>query len=182
MCCAIIFLMRRRAEPYAALLDHAVTNAAAQAAAMMAAGFVHGVLNTDNINITGESFDYGPYRFAPTFDPAFTAAYFDHHRAVRLWPPARGAAVERLPAGAGAAVDRADRGARAGVETVPSALCAALTARAAARLGVRPYGDGRARLMAAMVAALVATGMPLDRFWFDWRGGALRPAGGRRDL
>ena len=46
---------------------------------MMAAGFVHGVLNTDNINITGESFDYGPYRFAQTWDPEFTAAYFDHH-------------------------------------------------------------------------------------------------------
>lgn len=43
----------------------------------MLAGFVHGVLNTDNINITGESFDYGPYRFLPTYDPNFTAAYFD---------------------------------------------------------------------------------------------------------
>ncbi len=40
-------------------------------------GFVHGVLNTDNMNITGESFDYGPYRFLPYYDPQFTAAYFD---------------------------------------------------------------------------------------------------------
>jgi len=47
-------------------------------AAWMVAGFVHGVLNTDNMNITGESFDYGPYRFLPVYDPAFTAAYFDH--------------------------------------------------------------------------------------------------------
>ena len=38
---------------------------------------MHGVLNTDNINITGESFDYGPWRWLPTYDPAFTAAYFD---------------------------------------------------------------------------------------------------------
>ncbi|MFX7784739.1 protein adenylyltransferase SelO family protein, partial [Acinetobacter baumannii] len=36
------------------------------------------VLNTDNMNITGESFDYGPWRFAPKWDPGFTAAYFDH--------------------------------------------------------------------------------------------------------
>ena len=43
----------------------------------MLAGFVHGVLNTDNMNITGESFDYGPYRFLPVYDPSFTAAYFD---------------------------------------------------------------------------------------------------------
>src|SRR5690606_38087646 len=46
-------------------------------ASWMAAGFVHGVLNTDNLNITGESFDYGPWRFLPTSDPSFTAAYFD---------------------------------------------------------------------------------------------------------
>jgi serine/tyrosine/threonine adenylyltransferase len=43
----------------------------------MAAGFVHGVLNTDNNTITGESFDYGPYRWLPVFEPGFTAAYFD---------------------------------------------------------------------------------------------------------
>ena len=42
-----------------------------------AAGFVHGVLNTDNINVTGESFDYGPWRWLPAYDPTFTAAYFD---------------------------------------------------------------------------------------------------------
>src|SRR5690606_5155669 len=46
----------------------------------MMAGFVHGVLNTDNINITGESFDYGPWRFTPVLDPEFTAAYFDQTR------------------------------------------------------------------------------------------------------
>lgn len=47
-------------------------------ASYMVAGFVHGVLNTDNMNISGESFDYGPYRFLPHYDPYFTAAYFDH--------------------------------------------------------------------------------------------------------
>ena len=59
------------------LLAHVVRRAARLAASYMAAGFVHGVLNTDNINITGESFDYGPWRFAPSFDAHFTAAYFD---------------------------------------------------------------------------------------------------------
>lgn len=47
-------------------------------ASYMITGFVHGVLNTDNMNISGESFDYGPYRFLPHYDPYFTAAYFDH--------------------------------------------------------------------------------------------------------
>ncbi|MDB5679438.1 protein adenylyltransferase SelO family protein [Sphingomonas bacterium] len=60
------------------LLDLVVQRTARLAASYMAAGFVHGVLNSDNINVTGESFDYGPWRFNPTWDPAFTAAYFDH--------------------------------------------------------------------------------------------------------
>jgi serine/tyrosine/threonine adenylyltransferase len=62
----------------ATLLNLAVERVADQAAAYMVAGFVHGVLNTDNINITGESFDYGPWRFTPFWEPGFTAAYFDH--------------------------------------------------------------------------------------------------------
>jgi uncharacterized protein YdiU (UPF0061 family) len=64
-------------ERCAAFLRSVVTKSAELAASWMAAGFVHGVLNTDNLNITGESFDYGPYRFLPTLDPGFTAAYFD---------------------------------------------------------------------------------------------------------
>jgi uncharacterized protein YdiU (UPF0061 family) len=60
-----------------ALFGEAVEANARLAASWMAAGFVHGVLNTDNLNITGESFDYGPWRFAPISDPGFTAAYFD---------------------------------------------------------------------------------------------------------
>jgi len=56
----------------------AVVEASARlTAGWIAAGFVHGVLNTDNLNVTGESFDYGPWRFLPHYDPAFTAAYFD---------------------------------------------------------------------------------------------------------
>jgi uncharacterized protein YdiU (UPF0061 family) len=47
------------------------------AASYLAAGFVHGVLNSDNIAVSGESFDYGPWRFTPYWDLDFTAAYFD---------------------------------------------------------------------------------------------------------
>ena len=61
----------------AAVFGRVVEASARLAASWMAAGFVHGVLNTDNLNVTGESFDYGPWRFLPTSDPSFTAAYFD---------------------------------------------------------------------------------------------------------
>lgn len=56
----------------------AVENCARMSADWMVAGFVHGVLNSDNVVVTGESFDYGPWRFLPHFDPQFTAAYFDY--------------------------------------------------------------------------------------------------------
>ncbi|MBE9059849.1 YdiU family protein [cf. Phormidesmis sp. LEGE 11477] len=46
-------------------------------AGWMAAGFCHGVLNTDNMSIVGEGFDYGPYAFIDTYSPHFTAASFD---------------------------------------------------------------------------------------------------------
>ncbi|MBH0111584.1 YdiU family protein [Novosphingobium sp. YJ-S2-02] len=66
-----------RENPAVVLLHQVVERLADLAAAWMVAGFVHGVLNTDNMNISGESFDYGPWRWAPAWDPKFTAAYFD---------------------------------------------------------------------------------------------------------
>ena len=65
------------AEGPAGLLRAVVARSAGLGARWMAAGFVHGVLNTDNLNMTGESFDYGPWRFLPFNNPNFTAAYFD---------------------------------------------------------------------------------------------------------
>lgn len=71
-------LADREGEARIAGLLEAISLASARLAAeWMAAGFVHGVLNTDNLNVTGESFDYGPWRFLPHYEPGFTAAYFD---------------------------------------------------------------------------------------------------------
>ena len=163
-------------DPYAALIDHAVTNAATQAASMMAAGFVHGVLNTDNINITGECFDYGPYRFARSWDPDFTAAYFDHHGLYSFgrqpealqWNVFQLAGALRLVAPVEVL--------RPALEDFGSRYTTALTAALLRRLGVVPFGDARDRSLAeALVTALEASRANLDRFWFDWRSGKLRP-------
>jgi serine/tyrosine/threonine adenylyltransferase len=67
-----------RDQPAVILMHQVVERLADLAASWMVAGFVHGVLNTDNMNVTGESFDYGPWRFLPEWDAGFTAAYFDH--------------------------------------------------------------------------------------------------------
>ena len=66
-----------RDEPAVILMHQVVERMADLAASWMVAGFVHGVLNTDNMNISGESFDYGPWRWLPAWDAGFTAAYFD---------------------------------------------------------------------------------------------------------
>ena len=66
-------------EPVIALYTAVMRALAKKGAQWFAAGFVHGVLNTDNMAITGESFDYGPWRFLPVLDPGFTAAYFDNN-------------------------------------------------------------------------------------------------------
>lgn len=65
-------------EPAVILLHQVVERLANLAAQWAVAGFVHGVLNTDNMNVSGESFDYGPWRWLPRWDASFTAAYFDH--------------------------------------------------------------------------------------------------------
>ena len=67
-------------DRYRAFFAELVERVATLAAQWMSAGFCHAVLNTDNMSITGESFDYGPYAFIETFDPTFTAAYFDYGR------------------------------------------------------------------------------------------------------
>nr|Q7NN18.1 RecName: Full=Protein adenylyltransferase SelO [Gloeobacter violaceus PCC 7421] len=66
-------------ERYALFYRELVGRTAELAAQWMAVGFTHAVLNTDNMSITAESFDYGPYAFIDRFDPGFTAAYFDHY-------------------------------------------------------------------------------------------------------
>ncbi|VEP13423.1 conserved hypothetical protein [Hyella patelloides LEGE 07179] len=65
-------------EKYGLFYAELVERVARMTAQWMAAGFCHGVLNTDNMSITGESFDYGPYAFIDTYNPQFIAAYFDY--------------------------------------------------------------------------------------------------------
>lgn len=65
-------------DRYGRFYTELVERVAELVAQWMAAGFCHAVLNTDNMAITGESFDYGPYAFIQVYDPTFTAAYFDY--------------------------------------------------------------------------------------------------------
>lgn len=67
------------AELYAVFYQELVRRVALLVAQWMSIGFCHAVLNTDNMTITAESFDYGPYGLIDTYNPKFTAAYFDYY-------------------------------------------------------------------------------------------------------
>lgn len=155
----------------AARLFGMVSRATAKlAASYLCAGFVHGVLNSDNISITGESFDYGPWRFTPHWDPEFTAAYFDHYGLYAFgrqpeaihWDLAQfagclalvadGTLLSELLAGWG--------------EQFEEALVAAMIAR----LGIAP-GENDREIAAALINALATRAQSIDRVFFNWRGG-----------
>lgn len=60
----------RAARPYRALLDHIVAAQADLVARWLLVGFIHGVMNTDNMSVAGETIDYGPCAFMDHYDPA----------------------------------------------------------------------------------------------------------------
>jgi uncharacterized protein YdiU (UPF0061 family) len=65
------------ASPALALLDAVIGAQASLVARWMGVGFVHGVMNTDNTSISGETIDYGPCAFLDTFDPTRTFSSID---------------------------------------------------------------------------------------------------------
>ena len=160
-----------------AFFERVLQRTARLCAEWLAAGFVHGVLNTDNMNVNGESFDYGPWRFLPRLDPNFTAAYFDHSGLYRygsqpnacLWNLARlGETLVDLtpPEGLQEALGEFD-------ERLWEEVCAAYLKR----LGVAPLDtqqDGE--LITALLEFMERSEIPFQQLFFDWYGGALSTA------
>lgn len=147
----------------------AVARACARTCAgWMSAGFVHGVLNSDNINVTGESFDYGPYRFLPHFDPLFTAAYFDHGGlyAFGRQPETMRWNVLRLIDALGPLVSGSS------ILAFDGEMPTAITRAMLQRIGIEPRG---ARFDETVVTCcydfLEASRIGFDAFFFDWYGG-----------
>lgn len=159
-------------NPAAQLLGLAVDRVADLAGSYMVAGFVHGVLNTDNINITGESFDYGPWRFTEKWDPSFTAAYFDQsglyafgRQAEALhWNLGQLAVALRLVSDAPPLISALER--------FPDLYQQSVIRRFLWRLGVVPKGeDADKRLVEAAERAMVRDQIPIAAFFHGYRGG-----------
>lgn len=64
-------------NPYAGLLNRVIERQARLIAQWMLLGFVHGVMNTDNVSIAGETIDYGPCAFMDAYDPATVFSSID---------------------------------------------------------------------------------------------------------
>jgi uncharacterized protein YdiU (UPF0061 family) len=157
-----------------AVLDAVVGRTAELTARWMAAGFVHGVLNTDNMNVTGESFDYGPWRFLPKSDPDFTAAYFDTYGLYSYGrqPEAAFWNLRQLAACLTLVTDQAPL--IATLNTFLDRYQDALRRAFIQRLGVSRRSEAEdAGLADAALAALSAAGEALgwEPFFFDWFGG-----------
>ncbi|MEM6476315.1 MAG: YdiU family protein [Pseudomonadota bacterium] len=161
-----------RDEPAVILMHQVVERMADLAASYMVAGFVHGVLNTDNMNITGESFDYGPWRWLPDWDPSFTAAYFDHGGLYAFgrqpeaihWNCGQLAVALRLLAESDPLI--------AALNRFGELYIAAIARRWCWRLGVVPKGaEADTALVSACEKAMRDSKQQPDAFFFAHRGG-----------
>jgi uncharacterized protein YdiU (UPF0061 family) len=66
-------------HPYRALLERVTRRQAELIARWLLVGFIHGVMNTDNMSIAGETIDYGPCAFMDAYDPATVFSSIDRH-------------------------------------------------------------------------------------------------------
>lgn len=154
-----------------------VTGRTAELAAdFMVAGFVHGVLNSDNMLITGEALDFGPYRFLPRYDLDFVAAYFDHGGlyAYGEQPRAIVRNVARLVEALRPIAPDVALGPIAAA--FASSIEAAVVRKVVARLGLAAHSDLDAVLASAVYGFLEGSGVGYERFFFDWYGGLQREA------
>jgi uncharacterized protein YdiU (UPF0061 family) len=154
------------------LMHLVVERMADLAASYMVAGFVHGVLNTDNMNVTGESFDYGPWRWLPEWEPGFTAAYFDHAGLYAFgrqpealhWNCGQLAVALRLLADSAPLI--------AALERFGPLYMANVARRWCWRLGVQSQGlEADTQLVAGCEAQMRASAAQPDAFFFAHRGG-----------
>lgn len=159
-------------HPAVRFFNQVIERMADLAASYMVAGFVHGVLNSDNMNVTGESFDYGPWRWLPKWDASFTAAYFDHQGLYAYgrqpeaihWNCGQLAVALRSLVEAAPLIEALNR--------FPELYQRAMARRWCWRLGVEQRGlEEDTALIGACEQAMGNSGAGPDAFFFAHRGG-----------
>ncbi len=150
-------------QPALALLQAVVSRQATLIAQWQALGFIHGVMNTDNMSIAGETIDYGPCAFMDGFDPAQVYSSIDHHGryayqnqpAVGQWNLAMLAQC-LLPL-IDADEDEAVRLVQAAVDGFVPAFQRAYVTRFTAKLGLADVREGDVELVGGLLGVM-ATG------------------------
>ncbi|TAX54848.1 YdiU family protein [Rhizobium leguminosarum] len=71
--------LKEAENPYLALFDAVCERQAALIARWLHVGFIHGVMNTDNMTVSGETIDFGPCAFMDAYDPATVFSSIDQH-------------------------------------------------------------------------------------------------------
>jgi uncharacterized protein YdiU (UPF0061 family) len=148
------------ADRAVAFLDAVVARQADLVARWMLVGFVHGVMNTDNMAVSGETIDYGPCAFLDTYDPGTVFSSIDrdgryayaNQPAIAHWNLARLAEslLPLVPGDETAAVETL----RAPLATFPDRYAASHLRHARAKLGLVNEETGDAELFAALLARM----------------------------
>jgi uncharacterized protein YdiU (UPF0061 family) len=159
------------AANYLALFEAVVTAQASLVAKWMLVGFVHGVMNTDNMTISGETIDYGPCAFMEAYDPVTVFSSIDHagryaygnQPAVAEWNLARFAET-LLPLLA----DDADEAIALATESLGGfhrQYAAAWSAGIRAKVGLANGGDDVAPLVVELLALLEQSHVDFTSFF-----------------
>jgi uncharacterized protein YdiU (UPF0061 family) len=150
------------AQPYRALLDAIVGRVAPLVAQWQMIGFVHGVMNTDNMSVAGETIDYGPCAFMEAYDPATVFSSIDvrgryaygNQPAIAHWNLAR--LAEAMFPLLGPDEDSAMAAAHDALAAYKPAYEAAWLDGMRHKLGLRIPSDGDLALAAALLEAMHA--------------------------
>ena len=145
-------------ERAAAFLEAVVDRQAALIARWLLIGFVHGVMNTDNMSVSGETIDYGPCAFLDVYDPATVFSSIDQHGryaygnqpSIAHWNLAR--LAESLLPLLHAEEERAVDIARGVLATFPDRFARYHLAGARAKLGLVTEEEGDRDLFAGLLA------------------------------
>jgi uncharacterized protein YdiU (UPF0061 family) len=157
---------RHTANPAAALLAAVTQRTANLMADWQAVGFMHGVMNTDNMSILGLTIDYGPFQFMDGFDPAHICNHSDHagryaysrQPQIAYWNLfALAQALMPLMADQDAAL--------AALEPYKSLFPAALDTRMAAKLGQSQASDATRALVQDVLALMARERTDWTIFW-----------------
>jgi uncharacterized protein YdiU (UPF0061 family) len=138
---------REAPNPYRALLDEVIRRQADLIARWLLVGFIHGVMNTDNVSIAGETIDYGPCAFMDRYRPATVYSSIDHagryaydqQPAIGLWNLSRFA--ETLLPLLGSGDEQAEASAREALEAYGPRFEGCYREGLCAKLGLFEAGD-----------------------------------------